>query len=100
MRRAIEVFNGNDAVVRSAIIKKPPLEVKLPVAQLAPVLYDGVSEKKTRLVVSNQSVTIINNMLQKKAFFFFCFLSLKFLNYYFHGPWCVSLSSIVIHLGH
>ena len=42
--RVIEIFTGNDGVVRSARVKMAHGELNRPVVKLAPVFYDGVSE--------------------------------------------------------
>ena len=41
--RIIEIFTGNDGVVRSARVKLAHGELNRPVVKLAPVFYDGVS---------------------------------------------------------
>ena len=46
--RIIEIFTGNDGVVRSARVKMAHGELNRPVVQLAPVFYDGVSEIENR----------------------------------------------------
>ena len=45
--RIIEIFTGNDGVVRSARVKTAHGELNRPVVKLAPVFYDGVSEIET-----------------------------------------------------
>ena len=47
-RRIIEIFTGNDGVVRSARVKMAHGELNRPVVKLAPVFYDGVSEIENR----------------------------------------------------
>ena len=42
--RIVEIFTGNDGVVRSARVKIAHGELNRPVVKLAPVFYDGVSE--------------------------------------------------------
>ena len=42
--RIIEIFSGNDGVVRSARVKIAHGELNRLVVNLAPVFYDGVSE--------------------------------------------------------
>ena len=46
--RFIEIFTGNDGVVRSARVKMAHRELNRPVVKLAPVFYDGVSEIESR----------------------------------------------------
>ena len=46
--RIIEIFTGNDGVVRSARVKMAHGELNRPVVKLAPVFYDGVSEIENR----------------------------------------------------
>ena len=46
--RIIEIFTGNDGVVRSARVKMAHVELNRPVVKLAPVFYDGVSEIENR----------------------------------------------------
>ena len=46
--RIIEIFTGNDGVVRSARVKMAHGELNRPVVELAPVFYDGVSEIENR----------------------------------------------------
>ena len=46
--RIIEIFTGNDDVVRSARVKMAHGELNRPVVKLAPVFYDGVSEIENR----------------------------------------------------
>ena len=46
--RIIEIFTGNDGVVRSARVKLAHGELNRPVVKLAPVFYDGVSEIENR----------------------------------------------------
>ena len=48
MGRVIQVFKGNDGVVRSARVKMAHGEFNRPVVKLAPVFYDGVSEIENR----------------------------------------------------
>ena len=48
MGRTIEIFTGNDCVVRSARVKMAHGELNRPVVKLAPVLYDVVSEIENR----------------------------------------------------
>ena len=48
MGRVIQVFKGNDGVVRSARFKMAHGEFNRPVVKLAPVFYDGVSEIENR----------------------------------------------------
>ena len=45
--RNIEIFTGNDGVVRSARFTMAHGELNRPVVKLAPVFYDGVSEIKS-----------------------------------------------------
>ena len=44
----MEIFTGNDGVVRSARVKMAHGELNRPVVKLAPVFYDGVSEIENR----------------------------------------------------
>ena len=44
----IEIFTGNDGVVRSAKVKMAHGELNRPVVQLAPVFFDGGSEIENR----------------------------------------------------
>ena len=46
--RIIEIFTGNDGVVRSARVKMAHGELNRPVVKLAPVYYDGVCEIENR----------------------------------------------------
>ena len=46
--RIIEIFTGNDGVVRSARVKMARVELNRPVVKLSPVFYDGVSEIENR----------------------------------------------------
>ena len=46
--RIIEIFTGNDGVVRSARVKMAHRPLNRPVVKLAPVFYDGVSEIENR----------------------------------------------------
>ena len=46
--RIIELFIGNDGVVRAARVKMAHGELNRPVVKLAPVIYDGVSEIENR----------------------------------------------------
>ena len=46
--RIIEIFTGNDGVVRSVRTKMAHGELNRPVVKLAPVFYDGVSEIENR----------------------------------------------------
>ena len=61
--RIIEIFAGNDGVVRSARVKIEPGELNLQVVKLAPVFYDDVSE------VENKSGDIgaTSNQLKKPS---------------------------------
>ena len=46
--RNIEIFTGNDGVVRSARVKIAHGELNRPVVKLAPVFFDGVSQSEKR----------------------------------------------------
>ena len=46
--RIIEIFIGNDGVVRSARVKMAHGDLNRPVVKLAPVFYDGASKVKNR----------------------------------------------------
>ena len=46
--RVIEIFTGNNGVVRSARVKMAHGELNQPVVKLAPVIYDVVSEIDNR----------------------------------------------------
>ena len=48
MGRVINVFKGDDGVVRSARVKVAHGEFNRPVVKLAPVFYDSVSEIEIR----------------------------------------------------
>ena len=61
--RIIEIFNGNDGVVRSARVKMAHGELIRPVVKLAPVFYDGVSEIENR----TGDVGATSNELQKPS---------------------------------
>ena len=59
--RIIEIYTGNDGVVRSAIVKMAHGELNQPAVKLAPVFYDGVSEIENRA----GDVGTTSNQLQK-----------------------------------
>ena len=61
--RIIEIYTGNDGVVRSAGVKMAHGELNRPVVKLAPVFYDGVSEIKNRA----SDVGATSNQLQKPS---------------------------------
>ena len=61
--RIIEIFTGNDGVVRSARVKMAHGELNRPVVKLAPVFYDGVSEIENRA----GEVGATSNELQKQS---------------------------------
>ena len=61
--RIIEIFTGNDGVVRSARVKKAHGELNRPVVKLAPVFYDDVSEIENRA----GDVGATSNKLQKPS---------------------------------
>ena len=61
--RILEIFTGNDGVVRSARVKMARGELNPPVVMLAPVFYDGVSEIENR--AGNVGAT--SNQLQKPS---------------------------------
>ena len=61
--RIIEIFSGNDGVVRSARVKMAHGELNRPVVKLAPVFYDGVSEIKNR----DGDVGATSNQLEKPS---------------------------------
>ena len=61
--RIIEIFTGNDGVVRSARVKMAHGELNRPVVKLAPVFYDGVSEIQNRAGV----VGTTSNELEKPS---------------------------------
>ena len=61
--RIIEIFTGNDGVVRSAIVKMAHGELYRPVVKLAPVFYNGVSEIKNRA----GDVGATSNQLEKPS---------------------------------
>ena len=61
--RIIEIFTGNDGVVRSARVKMARGELNRPVVKLAPVFYDGVSEIENRA----SDVGATSNELQKPS---------------------------------
>ena len=46
--RIIEIFTGNDGVVRSARVKIAHGELNRPVVKLATVFFDGVSQSEKR----------------------------------------------------
>ena len=59
--RIIEIFTGNDGVVRSARVKMGHGELYRPVVKLVPVFYDGVSEIENRAC----DVGATSNQLEK-----------------------------------
>ena len=61
--RIIEIYTGNDGVVRSAGVKMAHGELNRPVVKLAPVFYDGVSEIRNRA----SDVGATSNQLQKPS---------------------------------
>ena len=61
--KIIEIFTGNDGVVRSARVKMAHGELNRPVLKLAPVFYDGVSEIENRA----GDVGATSNQLQKPS---------------------------------
>ena len=61
--RIIEIFTGNDGVVRSARVKMAHGELNRPVVKLAPVFYDGVSEIENRA----GDVGATSNQLEKPS---------------------------------
>ena len=61
--RIIEIFTGNDGVVRSARVKMAHGELNRPVVELAPVFYDGVSKIENRA----GDVGATSNQLQKPS---------------------------------
>ena len=61
--RIVEIFTGNDGVVRSARVKMAHGELNRPVVKLAPVFYDGVSEIENRA----GDVGATSNELQKPS---------------------------------
>ena len=58
--RIIEIFTGNDGVVRSARVKMAHGDLNQPVVKSAPVFYDGVSEIEN----SASDVGATSNQLQ------------------------------------
>ena len=63
MGRTIEIFTGNDGVVRSARVKTAHGELNRQVVKLAPVFYDGVSEIEN----STGDVGATSNQLQNPS---------------------------------
>ena len=61
--RIVEIFTGNDGVVRSARVKMAQGELNRTVVKLAPVFYDGVSEIENRA----GDVGATSNQLQKPS---------------------------------
>ena len=61
--RIIEIFTGNDGVVRSARVKMARGELNRPVVKLTPVFYDGVSEIENRA----GDVGATSNELKKRS---------------------------------
>ena len=61
--RIVEIFTGNDCVVRSARVKLAHGELNRPVVKLASVFYDGVSEIENRA----GNVGANSNQLQKPS---------------------------------
>ena len=59
----IEIFTGNDGVVRSTRVKTAQEELNRPVVKLAPVFYDGVSKIENRA----SDVGATSNQLQKPS---------------------------------
>ena len=59
----IEIFTGDDGVVRSARVKMARGELNRPVVELAPVFYNGVSEIENRA----GDVGATSNELQKPS---------------------------------
>ena len=61
--RIIEIFTGNDGVVRSARVKIEHGELNLQVVKLAPVFYDDVFEIKNR----SGDIGATSNQLKKPS---------------------------------
>ena len=59
----IEIFTGNDGVVRSARVKMAHGELNRPVVKIAAVFYDGVSEIENRV----GDVGASSNQLEKPS---------------------------------